>query len=526
MKKFCLLCALLLLVPVAGRAQLWLNPGDSYTYEFTNFTLADPSQTGAGAHLYLGMSGADGTEGFLLEIFENNTSEAPLASFPDIRFVPNPIILSDAWRDRQGVVRFTLTSGSVSIDILFASLVYPNGDTYLEIFDILDTDDDGVADHRDQCPNSAPLVIVDEQGCSTSQPGPTIVAETGRAGYAWAARTDEFTAVSWTQTNAYLDVSISARLYSVAEGDRGTAYLTTRTGPGTTSADQVAVASFSFPINPSPIVLFSNLTLGPGTYYLIVAGATNYWSDWFGSSGANVTLDEGVTHNGNFYFNAAATYLPASIPRTHSNLFQIFAVRGTRMPPNRPPVANAGMDQRLECSGIATSGLLDGRESNDPDGDALTFTWWEGATQLGVGPTLNVDFTSGSHNIRLVVTDPSGSSAEDTVLVAIRDTTAPRIEGFASPAALWPPNGKMVAVTIQANVLDTCDTLASAQIVAVESDDPSAKSNDWIITGPLTLKLRARRPGTGSGRTYRVLVEASDFSGNTSRTTVSILVPH
>ncbi|HEU4593975.1 MAG TPA: HYR domain-containing protein [Pyrinomonadaceae bacterium] len=93
---------------------------------------------------------------------------------------------------------------------------------------------------------------------------------------------------------------------------------------------------------------------------------------------------------------------------------------------NAPPVADAGLDQALECAGATTPVTLDGSGSSDPDGDTpLTFDWSEGMTSLGSGETLNVNLASGSHTITLTVTDPSGASAQDTVVVNIIDTTAP-----------------------------------------------------------------------------------------------------
>ena len=530
MKKLCLVYTVLLLLPIAGRGQVLLNPGDSYTFVFTNFSYAGTvTTTSPGVSLSFSMNGVEGTEGLMLEVFENNTSEAPLVTVRDIRLLLNPVRFGNAWSDRQGVVRFTVTSGSVALNGVFASIVYPNGEVYEEFFQIIvtDNDDDGVMDHEDQCLDTPRGAVVDEHGCTLAPLATTIVAETGANAFGWAARTDQFMVVSWTQTNAYRDVNVGARLYSLALADPGTAYLMTRIGPGTTAAEEVAVASFTFPNAqfPSAVLLFSGLTLGPGTYYLIVAGGTSFWSAWYGSREPNVIADGGVTHNGNFYVTDPAAYAPASVIHPHSTAFQIFAVNGTRMPANRPPVANAGADQRIECSGTATSVLLDGRESRDLDGDVLSYTWREGATQLGVGSTLSVDLTSGPHNIRLVVTDTSGSSAEDNVLVHIEDTTAPHIEASASPEILWPPNGKMVPVAIEAEVLDACDLRATARIVGVESDEPSSGITDWEITGALTLKLRARRLGTGQGRTYRVTVEGADASGNTARRTVSIFVP-
>lgn len=49
---------------------------------------------------------------------------------------------------------------------------------------------------------------------------------------------------------------------------------------------------------------------------------------------------------------------------------------------------------------------------------------------------------------------------------------------------------------------------------------------DWVITGPLTVDLRAERSGKGSGRVYTITVECSDASGNTATKTVTVTVPH
>jgi hypothetical protein len=354
----------------------------------------------------------------------------------------------------------------------------------------------------------------------------TIIAETGRHAYGWQARYDEFGVVSWTQTNTYYDVKITAPLYSVATDDTGTAYLTRRMGPGTTLADQVATAPVAFPgyQNPSEVVLFTGLTLGPGTYYLFITGGTNYWSSWTGTDQPTLATDAGVTHNGDVYVYQPAAYPPASTYYEHSWMRHIFSVTGYRAGENRPPVANAGLDQEIACSGTTTSVLLDGRASNDPNGDALTYTWWHGVTQLGTGATLNVGLSGGLHSIRLVVTDGSGSSADDTVLVNIADTTPPMVTASATPAVLRPPNGKMVPVVIQAEILDFCGSAAAARIVSVQSDDPSARPSDWEITGDLTVNLRARRSGR-TPRTYVITVEAMDSSGNSARTTVSVFVP-
>ena len=49
---------------------------------------------------------------------------------------------------------------------------------------------------------------------------------------------------------------------------------------------------------------------------------------------------------------------------------------------------------------------------------------------------------------------------------------------------------------------------------------------DWVITGNLTVDLRAERSGTGSGRVYTITVRCTDASGNSSTKTVTVTVPH
>ncbi|HKS28614.1 MAG TPA: Ig-like domain-containing protein, partial [Pyrinomonadaceae bacterium] len=95
---------------------------------------------------------------------------------------------------------------------------------------------------------------------------------------------------------------------------------------------------------------------------------------------------------------------------------------------NTPPVANAGADQSVECTGGLTAVTVDGSGSTDPDGDTpLTYEWREGATVLGNTAVLNTSLAFGPHTLTLKVTDPSGDYSEDTVSVNIVDNTDPMI---------------------------------------------------------------------------------------------------
>jgi hypothetical protein len=103
------------------------------------------------------------------------------------------------------------------------------------------------------------------------------------------------------------------------------------------------------------------------------------------------------------------------------------------------------------------------------------------------------------------------------------------LSASATPNVLWPPNHKMVSVTITVN---HPEDFTSCKIVSVTSNEPvigkgSGKTSpDFIITGDLTLQLRAERSGkTKAGRIYTIQVACTDLAGNTTSTTVLVTVP-
>jgi len=113
----------------------------------------------------------------------------------------------------------------------------------------------------------------------------------------------------------------------------------------------------------------------------------------------------------------------------------------------------------------------------------------------------------------------------------IKDTTAPVITSLSTNApVLWPPNHKMVAVTVSALASDLVG-VTSLKIISVTSSEPDNGPGDGntvgdaVITGPLSVSLRAERSGKGNGRTYTITVEARDAAGNASTKTCTVFVP-
>ncbi len=93
------------------------------------------------------------------------------------------------------------------------------------------------------------------------------------------------------------------------------------------------------------------------------------------------------------------------------------------------------------------------------------------------------------------------------------------------PEVLWPPNHKMVAVSLQ--VTATGDPSPECRIDSTASNEPGTVpgEDDWVVTGSLTMDLRAERDGSGSGRVYAISVRCTNTSGAASRT-ISVSVPH
>jgi hypothetical protein len=88
------------------------------------------------------------------------------------------------------------------------------------------------------------------------------------------------------------------------------------------------------------------------------------------------------------------------------------------------PIANAGADQQVDPGSMVT---LSGSGSSDPNGDPLTYDWAQtGGTPVTFAPdqmitTFTAPLASGPLTFRLTVTDPSGLSSTDTIVVTVRN---------------------------------------------------------------------------------------------------------
>ena len=131
-KYFTILVSLLLPPSTLAQGTLTLNAGESYTFEFTSLPLVGPASPDAPFLRYGSMSGFFSTgptgSSMLWEMFENSTSESPIASqvvSPPTATLPNPppMYAFAGWADLQGVIRVSMLSGSTTMNTLRATVV-------------------------------------------------------------------------------------------------------------------------------------------------------------------------------------------------------------------------------------------------------------------------------------------------------------------------------------------------------------------------------------------------------------------
>jgi hypothetical protein len=147
-------------------------------------------------------------------------------------------------------------------------------------------------------------------------------------------------------------------------------------------------------------------------------------------------------------------------------------------------------------------------------------------------------------------TDHCGNSLTATQVVTVLDTTLPVVTAAAEPiGCLWPPDHRYVCFDTSAlavEATDACSGPVAVQVVGCASDQPEdapepdsdfngdGSTEDDCLLSPdgATIRVRAERAGGGpdaqGGRTYSVLVVATDRCGNASEAVPAgtIHVPH
>jgi hypothetical protein len=277
--------------------------------------------------------------------------------------------------------------------------------------------------------------------------------------------------------------------------------------------DTGGLVSVVGPITDGPgglAIGIADLTVQPGTDVLFGIRSP---TDLHGGAGKLYTIDKTT---------AVATLVGNTPTRRDSIAFApdgTLYEAGVTLPP-APPHAPT-----LYTLDPATAAVLSAVATNPPT---------DNYGSLAVRPTDSVLFAGDGDGGFIFNLDPAtgnrtqvGSSTGNTFIgaLAFRACVIDIAGATATPAVLWPPNGKLVDVAIAYTATDTCGAAAPVTCsLSVTSNEGS--SADWSVVDANDVLLRAARDGSGNDRTYTVTITCTDTAGAASNAAVTVKVPH
>ncbi len=151
---------------------------------------------------------------------------------------------------------------------------------------------------------------------------------------------------------------------------------------------------------------------------------------------------------------------------------------------------------------------------------------------LSIDGLWTLTFGNGANGgIRNVLYVSAGIEKQTHGLFASLAACGPTISRVsATPDILWPPNHKMVPVTVDYTVADYCES-APACTLSVSSNEGAVggsgqTSPDWQVLNAHDVELRAERAGRGNGRLYTITIGCTDTLNLSASTTAVVSVPH
>jgi uncharacterized repeat protein (TIGR01451 family) len=126
-------------------------------------------------------------------------------------------------------------------------------------------------------------------------------------------------------------------------------------------------------------------------------------------------------------------------------------------------------------------------------------------------------------------TDADTTNNAAAAAITAANTPPTIVKAAAQSASLWPPNDRMVDVTVSYQAIDACGVPSCSLGVASNKPTQAAraadKAPDWEIVDPTHVRLRAERGESGNVRTYTITITCRDSGGGTSTRPVMVTVP-
>jgi hypothetical protein len=155
-----------------------------------------------------------------------------------------------------------------------------------------------------------------------------------------------------------------------------------------------------------------------------------------------------------------------------------------------------------------------------------------GLASFACTPAAGSLFPIGATAVNCTATDNAGLAATGMFTITVNDTIPPVITATTpSVNSLWPPNHQMVPLNVTVAATDNLGPAPVCSVSSVTSNEPQDglgdgdTPNDWLLTGGLTLQLRAERAGRGAGREYTISIRCVDGSGNLATSSTIVAVP-
>jgi hypothetical protein len=146
----------------------------------------------------------------------------------------------------------------------------------------------------------------------------------------------------------------------------------------------------------------------------------------------------------------------------------------------------------------------------------------------------------GDTTVTCTATDGSQNRSSCSFVATVRDSLPPA-PGASRGTVLWPPNHKLLHVSLSDCAEDAADACSGplslndhglvTHVTSDELDDACGEGDghttgDVSIDGPSSISLRAERDGHQDGRVYTVHYLVTDPAGNATAASCTVSVPH
>ena len=369
------------------------------------------------------------------------------------------------------------------------------------------------------------ITEIPNPGCIiTTNPPRTLVNGPFSAGIAKAR--EKFDA-RLTATTSFQSVSIPVRVRGVGFFD----FEHGQTGIAPNAIEIHPILDIFFRAN-STTTLQSSGTLQFGQLATFTTTVTN--GDGSGTPTGTVTFfDGGNSYTAALDQNGQASFSTAALaPGSHSMTVS-YEGDDTDLPSQSPALAFdvAKGDQSIAFAALTNKAFGDPpftvSATGGASGNPVAFTAGGVCSASGPNGSTITLTTAGSCSVTASQSGNANYLAASPVsrTFTVVDARPPVISAVTpSVTSIWPPNKKMVPVTIAVSATDDVDPTPACSVAGVSSNEAGAA--EWTISGTLSVSLQADRAGSGDGRIYTITVRCVDGSGNASQATTRVSVPH